>query len=278
MSDQVAMRQNQRVTGKEQYYTPPEIAELCIDILDELCLGEKYLEPAGGTGAFVQALLERKREVISFDIEPKHPHVAKTEDFLEEDLAKIGSVITITNPPFGRANKLSVRFFNKCADVSSYIAFLVPKSWRKWSLINRLDRRFHLISDTDLTVDFIHEYDKKSSGKLNTIFQVWEKREYFRKKFTVEDRGFIEKTTPDLADLCMTVYGRGCGQVTTNFPRRPNTTKMFLRIHHGWVYDALSAIDFSIFYRNTAFVESLAIDEINFLLNEYADRQLRRAT
>ena len=79
------MPQNKRKTGKEQYYTPQETAERCLEILESHRASERYLEPAGGTGAFVKALLKRGREVISYDIEPRHEAVQRTEDFLKED-------------------------------------------------------------------------------------------------------------------------------------------------------------------------------------------------
>jgi hypothetical protein len=189
-------------------------------------------------------------------------------------LSHLHNCITLTNPPFGRANKLSVPFFNKCAQVSDLIGFLVPKSWRKWSVINRLDPNFHLIQDLDLTVDFIYDNkSEKSKGKLNTIFQVWEKREEQRKKIKIPDRNYITKTTPECADVSLTIFGRGCGKVKTEFERIPNTTQMFLKINESWVLDALYTIDFSRFYLNTAFVEALSIQEINFLLNEFKDSQ-----
>ena len=86
------------------------------------------------------------------------------------DLSEKSPRITITNPPFGRNHSLSIPFFNKCADISNYIGFIIPKSWRKWSILNRLDRRFHLIHDEDLNVDYIDG----GIGKLNTIYQIYE--------------------------------------------------------------------------------------------------------
>jgi len=266
------MKQNKRVTGKEQYYTPEKTVIECISLLDKVHQGDTYLEPAGGTGAFIEQLIQLNRNVVSYDIEPKHNLVQQTEDFLLEDLSHLSDIITISNPPFGRANKLCVPFFNKCAEVSTHIGFLIPKSWRKWSVINRLDNRFHLVSDTELTVDFIHpSQEKKSKGKLNTIFQVWEKRDELRETISVMDRNYITKTNPDDADVSLTVFGRGCGKLKEEFPRVPNTTQMFLKCNEPWVVDALKTVDFSRFYSNVAFVEALSIKEINFLLNEYKD-------
>lgn len=271
-------KQNQRTTGKEQYYTPIDTARLCFETIRPFLPDNKdlkWLEPAGGKGVFIDVILENGyKNITSYDIEPKHPMIQETNDFLSEDLDNLRNCITLTNPPFGRANKLSVPFFNKCATVSDYIGFLIPKSWRKWTVIERLDRNFHLIEDIDLNVDFIYEEDtnKKSKGKLNTIFQVWERRDYYRENIFVEDRGYITKTTPEKADVSLTIFGRGCGKVKTEFLRVPNTTQMFLKLNEDWVLEALKTVDFSRFYNNVSFVEALSLKEINFLLNQFKDK------
>jgi hypothetical protein len=274
-------KQNQRTTGKEQYYTPEDAAQICFKTIEPFLPKSKnlkWLEPAGGTGAFINVIRNHGyNDIISYDIEPKHPDVQHTEDFLTLDLSNLNHCITLTNPPFGRANKLSIPFFNKCALVSDYIGFLIPKSWRKWTVINRLDSNFHLVTDIDLDVDFIYDEDtnQKSKGKLNTIFQVWERREYKREKIVVENREYIKKTTPENADVSLTIFGRGCGKVKTEFERVPNTTQMFLKLNNVWVLEALRTVDFSRFYNNVAFVEALSIQEINYLLNEFHDGHIK---
>jgi hypothetical protein len=268
------MKQNERVTGKEQYYTPVSTADqLVAKMLDFADSQAHWLEPAGGTGVFLEAMQRAGiQSITSYDIEPLHPEVAHTDNFLLENLNHLQDCVTLTNPPFGRANKLSIPFFNKCAAVSSVIGFLVPKSWRKWSAINRLDKNFHLIYDEDLTVDFICADGRpRSQGKLATIFQVWEKRPQERIKIVIEDRGYIKKTTPEKADASLTVFGRGCGNIKTIFDRRPNTTQMFLKLLRPWALDALQSVKYERFCKNVAFIEALSIQEINFLLNEYAD-------
>jgi hypothetical protein len=74
--------------------------------------------------------------------------------------------------------------------------------------------------------------------------------------------------------VSLTIFGRGCGKVKTEFPRVPNTTQMFLKLNNDWVLDALMNVDFSRFYNNVAFVEALSIQEINYLLNDYHDKNL----
>jgi hypothetical protein len=44
---------------------------------------------------------------------------------------------------------------------------------------------------------------------------------------------------------------------------------MFLKLQHPRALEALQSVDFSRFFKNTAYTEALSIQEINFLLNEY---------
>jgi hypothetical protein len=90
--------------------------------------------------------------------------------------------------------------------------------------------------------------------------------------YTAEDRGYIEKCSPEEADVSLTVFGRGCGSLKRDFQRVSNTTQMFLRVNEDWVYEALESVDYSKFYENVAFVEALSIKEIWYLLNEYRDK------
>jgi predicted RNA methylase len=227
------------------------------------------LEPAGGTGAFVEAAKAfGARRVLSVDIEPKHSDVSKA-NYLEAAL-ELKDAITISNPPFGRNNSLSIPFFNRAANHSEYIAFIVPRSWRKWSVINRLDRRFHLIHDEDLSIDYVDDTNTLISHKnnLKTCFQIWQRKDELREIIKVEDRGFVTKVRPEDADIALTVFGFSCGKVNTEFERKANTTRMFLKLNHPGALKALQTVNFQRFSKNTAYTEALSFPEINFLLNE----------
>lgn len=264
---------NRRVTGKEQFYTPAALALSLTQALGPLIgglEGRLVIEPAGGTGAFIKAAkLEGASSVISFDIEPKAEEVLLA-DFLEADLTEISGAVTISNPPFGRNNSLSIPFFNKAAKHSDFIAFIVPRSWRKWSVMNRLDRNFHLIHDEDLSIDYVDDLGEMvwQKSNLRTCFQVWQRKDVEREIVRVQDLGLITKVTPLEADVAITVFGYSCGLVRTDFERIPNSTVMFLKLHDERVLPALTKVDFSKFYRNTAYTEALSLQEIRFLLNE----------
>ena len=263
---------NRRVSGTEQYYTPRNLAdELVKRTLKAIprATEKSFLEPAGGTGSFIEALnMAGITAVTSVDKYPMHPGVIQA-DFLEWETMDT-DLLTISNPPFGRNNALSVPFFNRAAKFSSHIAFLVPRSWRKWSVQNRLDTRFHLVLDVDVAVQYEDVLGAKIAKRndLRTCFQIWEKRLELRPVIAVPDNGFIQKSSPDEADLAVRVFGYGCGTVMDDFPRQPNTTLMFLRVLDKSIESALQDLDYERFSINTAYTRALSFQEINFLINE----------
>jgi hypothetical protein len=263
---------NRRVSGTEQYYTPRNLAdELVKRTLKAIprATEKSFLEPAGGTGSFIEALnMAGITAVTSVDKYPMHPGVIQA-DFLEWETMDT-DLLTISNPPFGRNNALSVPFFNRAAKFSSHIAFLVPRSWRKWSVQNRLDTRFHLVLDVDVAVQYEDVLGAKIAKRndLRTCFQIWEKRLELRPVIAVPDNGFIQKSSPNDADLAIRVFGYGCGTVMNDFPRQPNTTLMFLRVLDKSIKSTLQDLDYERFSVNTAYTRALSFQEINFLINE----------
>lgn len=263
---------NRRTSGDEQYYTPLQLAnELVLDLLDNhpSLKAKPFLEPSGGTGSFIKALQEQGiTDILSFDIHPKHPGV-KRADFLEQKL-KRSDYVAIGNPPFGRNNQLSVPFFNHAANFTSHIAFLVPRSWRKWSVINRLHPNFHLVSDKD--VEVIYESDSAEPiairNDLRSCFQLWERKDQLREKISVPQSGLIRKVSASEADIAFRCFGFGAGRLYREFERKPNTTLMFLAVREPWVLELLEGLDYSKFAHNTAYTKAVSFQEINYLINE----------
>jgi len=287
---------NKRKSGAEQYYTNPDVVDKCIEqVKKHLSLDDKIiLEPCGGTGEFIKGLLRAgidKEKIISYDIHPKHDLVQQG-NYLEiaESLSPSSSMISITNPPFGRASQLAKQFFNKSAEHCEYICYIVPKSWRKWSTHKSLDDRFHLIADIDLPKDCFYVPDgtldkygnvaNKKKKTLNTIFQIWQKKEEKRKKVIIPDHGLIRKVTPENlneervvkgANFSIVYAGHSTGKcediVDDVVPYK--TTTSYLKIDRQDVKDALRKIDWKKHYENTSYVRSLSINEINYELNDH---------
>jgi hypothetical protein len=77
---------NRRKTGKEQFYTLPEVADQCVEIMLKHINKDdsRFLEPAGGKGSFIDSLIRHgvdESQIVSFDIEPLHPLIID-QDFL----------------------------------------------------------------------------------------------------------------------------------------------------------------------------------------------------
>ena len=280
----MAKEGNKRVTGKEQYYTPLGlannlVAKTVFELAGKININPNkatWVEPAGGTGSFILAAkMCGIDKVKSWDIEPKNSGIVKG-NFLEQNLSIIARpLIVFGNPPFGRNNSLAVKFFNHASEHADVIAFLVPRSWRKWSVHNKLDKRFELVSDIDVDVNFVDEGEAVINGGKNTLktcYQVWKRlpSTVLRKPVEVEDRGYIKKVGFEDADVSMTVFGHGCGKVKREFPRVSNSTQMFLQADE-YVIKALEKIDFKEFYERTAYIEALSIKEIMYCLNRHFD-------
>jgi hypothetical protein len=272
----VGVKENrERTTGKEEYYTNSEVVSQCVAQCRRY-LKEQHLivEPAAGDGAFLRGFTEAgfKNRVIAWDKFSSDPEIPR-RDLFDIKLEQYRSTLfVITNPPFGRANSLSVKFFNYLANQSEYIAFIVPISWRKWSIQNRLDKRFYLVSDTTLPLSCFHRPNGEPLGTaLRTVFQIWEKRKTLRKKIVTEDRGYFKKVCPKDADVAFTAFGYKVGVVETDFPRIPNTCKLFLSVKNKKVIDALQRIDVKQFTENCAYTECVSMQELRYLLNEFFD-------
>jgi len=266
----------ERVTGQEEYFTNDDVVLKCVDQYVSLINKDDVLiDPAAGDGAFARGLRTRgvKNSLIEWDTNPKAEDVEKL-DLLKMDLSKYGeSLCAITNPPFGRANSLCVKFFNHLAPHSKLIGFIVPISWRKWSIQNRLDRNFVLESDIAMPMHCFHKPDGTpiNTGILKTVFQVWRRSTRKRALHTAEHRGYFVKTTPKKADVAFIAFGYKTGEVKTEFERKPNTCTLFLKVKNNSVIDAMREIDVTEFTKRCAYTECISMVELRALLNRYFD-------
>jgi hypothetical protein len=91
--------------------------------------------------------------------------------------------------------------------------------------------------------------------------------------------GIVEKVSPDQADVSLTIFGYGCGKLKTEFEPVANTTQLFLKLVHPKALTSLKRVDYSKFYKNTAYTEALSLQEINYLLNEeiFGDPMMERS-
>ena len=154
----------------DKFYTKPEISKKCIDMLD-LSDFDLIVEPSAGSGSFSKQI----DNCIAYDLVPEDNTIIQ-QDFFELDIVhfKGKKVLTIGNPPFGVQNNLAIRFFNKAAEYSDTIAFILPKSFMKESIQNKLNEYFHLDKYIELPYKSF-SLNGEDYG-VNCVFQIWKKK------------------------------------------------------------------------------------------------------
>ena len=110
----------------DKYYTEDSLAEYCVNKTFEI-LGadwERIIEPSAGAGAYLKYLPEN---TLAYDIAPEAKNIIAA-DYREVKLPYIEKSLVIGNPPFGRANKLSVQFVKASMTHSPYASLIQPIS------------------------------------------------------------------------------------------------------------------------------------------------------
>ena len=159
--------------GLDQFYTKPEAVDRVLPLID-CSLFDYVVEPSAGAGDFLRRLPKATR--VGIDLEPADPEIKKG-DFFDFKPATTENVLTIGNPPFGKNSSLAVKFFNHAASFSDFIAFIVPRTFRKPSIINRLHQNFHLTKELILPLNSFYtpegeDYEVDIDGESYTPQEV----------------------------------------------------------------------------------------------------------
>ena len=216
------MAKQVRDQGLDKFYTNIPVAKMCIDNINSLFPLSSFdvvIEPSAGNGSFINNINHFNK--IGIDISPECDDIIEMDFFDYKPEDKSEKILVIGNPPFGRVSSLAVRFFNHAAKWSDTIAFIIPKTFRKISVQNRLNLNFHLISDIDI-VDKPCSFNPPMNVKC--CFQIWQKKDIPRNPIrlpeTHEDWQFLklgpkddnnQPTPPTNADFAIRAYGGQCG-------------------------------------------------------------------
>ena len=256
----------------DQFYTSPDVAAQCWRVLEARAATlvdwdrAQFYEPSAGTGAFLYHMPPGRRR--GMDLEPKARGV-EYGDFLKDvspdHLRASGHVWVVAgNPPFGFAASMAVKFFNHAAQFAEVIAFIVPRTFRKASVINRLDMNFHRVHDSDLPEHaFIREGEPHD---VPCAWQVWHKQSKRRKKIEHTDVSNWIRYTDDVthADFALRRVGGRAGQVLRfeeGVDFSPSSTYFIIDLC-GWAQEALERADLTKVREQTAGVRSVSKLEI----------------
>jgi len=216
-----------RETGLDKFYTIPSISEKCLNKINSLYKWSEWdliIEPSAGNGSFFSKIPTSKK--IGIDISPEHTDIIKQDFFTYCPPDDINKILVIGNPPFGKNSSLAIKFFNYAAKWANVIAFILPRTFRRISIHNQLDKNFHLLYDEELPM-FPCCFDPPMMVK--SCFQIWKKNEIKRSiiklKIIHNDWDFLphgpkdekgQPTPPKNADFTIRAYGGKCGEIIEN--------------------------------------------------------------
>jgi hypothetical protein len=275
-----------RKEGLDKFYTLPECSKKCIDKVCELydiAGWNLIIEPSAGNGSFLNQIPSNNK--IGIDILPGHQNIIK-QDFFDYYPPAINinkNILVIGNPPFGRVSSLAIKFFNHSAKWANVIAFIIPRTFRKISIQNRLDNNFHLVYDEEIPNNPCCFSPIMS---VKCCFQIWEKKDIKRELIDLpkkhDDWEFLKlgkkddtgQPTPPLdADFAMRAYGGNIGEIKTNGLNklRPKSWHWFkTNIDKNTLINRLSQLDYSNSL-NTARQNSMGRAELVNIYSEYLD-------
>ena len=123
---------------KDRYYTDPNEAKRFVDMVDRRYGMENFslcIEPSAGSGSFSQHLPSDNS--VFYDISPV------IDGIIEQDYFTVShdpdNILVIGNPPFGRVSSTAIRFFNHSAKFAEVIAFIIPQTFHRVSVQNKLE-------------------------------------------------------------------------------------------------------------------------------------------
>ena len=210
----------------DQHFTRKTVAvELVQSLIHRLdpTRSRRYIEPACGRGAFVEALAiagvpqDHIRTVEIDGALPADVH----QDFLETTRESLGianwkreTTIVIGNPPFGRSGCRARQFLTKAAQYANWICFVVPRSMRGAHGCTNIEPRLELIHEREIG-------DRFDTTRAKCNWQEWIVLPEGRKgrrpvEDNVDTRELYELVhSMDRHDLVIQRCGMTAGRVTT---------------------------------------------------------------
>ena len=302
-----------RTNTKDQFYTSPEVAKKCIQILisklHDAALHSPppvlplssylWVEPSAGNGAFLNNIPETY-DKIGIDIEPRGANIVK-QDFLtwvppvQKTKTNQKPVIIFGNPPFGRQSSLAKAFIaHSCSFASTFmIAFILPRSFVKPSMSCAFDLHFHCIhsSDVESNAFVLGAGSDGGAGAYTTydvpcVFQIWQKRSVPRvvaEKIGEKGFQYVKETDPrDIVIRRVGVYAGRCfdGNNNNSATEYNKQTHYFIKLDEQFVAtqhvkQIVEKINAHVFPTNTTGPRSLSKPEVNIVLNEVLNEVLK---
>ena len=253
----------------DKYYTKPEVVNLCLKLIKkyiQIKPDDLIIEPSAGNGSFISGIKSLSNNYIFYDLEPENPEIIK-QDFLTGNYNELSTnyknIHIIGNPPFGRQSSLAIKFIRKSCEFCNSISFILPKSFKKDSLKQKIPLNFHLILESDLPeksflVDGV-EHD------VPCVFQIWKKKTNNRvEPEKLESSNFIFVKQIENPDISVRRVGVNAGYVDVNSVGKSIQSHYFIKFTTDKSLDEnihrLSSIKYN--FNNTVGPRSISKQEL----------------
>ena len=256
----------------DKFYTKEAVAEslihkvttyINIDYQNDL-----VVEPSAGNGSFVPFIKNICDNYIFIDIKPEHPEIMP-QDFLTyfPYSNTFNKIHVVGNPPFGRQSSLAIKFIKHSCKFCDTISFILPKSFKKDSMRNKVPLNFHLILEREIPEkSFLLN---KKPHEVPCVFQIWEKQDVLRekiKKLKPKKYKFVKKDKSH--HISFRRVGVNAGDVSTETINKNINTHYFIYFDKfsSELLEKIKNIEFS--HNNTVGPRSISKNELIQKLNK----------
>lgn len=226
----------------DKFYTKAEIARICLDSIPGGV--EQYtlsIEPSAGSGSF-SSLIPGS---LALDLHPEAEGIIEQDWFTysrERNIDPQEKVLVFGNPPFGQQNSLAVRFINHAATFADTVAFVLPLSFKKDSVQDRLDKHLHLVLELELPKKAFTLHGEDYG--VPCIFQVWEydASRVRKKSVKVAPAGFSFVKKEDSPHISVQRVGGRAGSASVDYAEKSVQSNYFLKFDPVLGYDDLKKV------------------------------------
>jgi hypothetical protein len=144
--------------------------------------------------------------------------------------------VVIGNPPYGNGASLAPQFINKASEISDLVVYVLPKSMKKASRLNRVTTDLQLMSSEDLP-------DGTFPRGIGAVIQTWQNTGVQREKIAMlADHPDFDFTSREDSNHCICRCGSAAGLSFTSYANRSINTHFMIKVKHSSVIDNLLKI------------------------------------
>lgn len=164
---------NDKDKDLDKFYTNDDISFHCMNKITSIVgKDKKFIEPSAGGGSFIRSAKKLNLSIKGYDIHPEYPEVEKKDFFhLSPFDFEYHETVIVGNPPFGKKSNLAIQFLNGSLNLGSYVGFILPNQFDKWSVQSKIDNSAKLIHNEDLPENSFNF--KGKPYKVRCLFQIW---------------------------------------------------------------------------------------------------------